>query len=297
MNTFQRFETFKTLLLPVLFCRKLIMSVRAEAQQDRELLANIQDEGLRHYLEKLSEKVDQNHSDTNKRLDELFKLYDDINERLRAQERYSSKDSLIINNPPFDPRDEKNLLKNILEFITGTLKVRDVDRYSFKAYHLLPRPYLPDNLMLPIIIKFVYFNDKDRVFAARKLLKKVKNTINGKNIYINERLPSFDNQLQKDAEALNYITTTRNCIVSVLCEKADGTKLFIPIKSAEDLKALRNPVERPANLYGSAPETAAKRKCSVIKNDEEKMMMIFASMSPEQKKVFLEKAKADNENN
>ena len=75
------------------------MSVRAEAQQDRELLANIQDEGLRHYLEKLSEKVDQNHSDTNKRLDELFKLYDDINERLRAQERYSSKDSLIINNP------------------------------------------------------------------------------------------------------------------------------------------------------------------------------------------------------
>ena len=46
----------------------------------------------------------------------LEKMQFDMNERLRAQERYTSKDCLIICNPPFDPRDSKNVLKNTLRF-------------------------------------------------------------------------------------------------------------------------------------------------------------------------------------
>ena len=47
----------------------------------------------------------------------------DMNERLRAQERYTSKDCLNICNPPFDPRDSKNVLKNTLRFFSDFLNI------------------------------------------------------------------------------------------------------------------------------------------------------------------------------
>ena len=39
-----------------------------------------------------------------------------MNDRLRAQERYTSKDCVIICNPPFDSKDQRNVLKNTLFF-------------------------------------------------------------------------------------------------------------------------------------------------------------------------------------
>ena len=46
----------------------------------------------------------------------------DMNEGVRAQERYTSKDCLIICNPPVDSRDSKNVLKNTFRFISDFLK-------------------------------------------------------------------------------------------------------------------------------------------------------------------------------
>ena len=37
-----------------------------------------------------------------------------------------------------------------------------------KAYHILPRASMPANLKESVIIKFVYFYDKDAIYATSK---------------------------------------------------------------------------------------------------------------------------------
>ena len=50
------------------------------------------------------------------KIQELEKKQQEMNNRLRAQERYTSKDCVIICNPPFDSKDQRNVLKNTLIF-------------------------------------------------------------------------------------------------------------------------------------------------------------------------------------
>ena len=60
-----------------------------------------------------------------------------INERLRAQERYSRKDSVLIVNPPFNARTSKNVTYDTLKFFDDFLGVKlTVD--SIKACHIMP---------------------------------------------------------------------------------------------------------------------------------------------------------------
>ena len=44
------------------------------------------------------------------------------NDRLKATERYISKNCLVIKNPPFDPRDQQKLLDRLLDFFKNFLK-------------------------------------------------------------------------------------------------------------------------------------------------------------------------------
>ena len=48
-----------------------------------------------------------------KSFDELFKTVVGLVERLRAQPRYTSKDCVIICNPSFDAKKERNLFKKL----------------------------------------------------------------------------------------------------------------------------------------------------------------------------------------
>ena len=45
--------------------------------------------------------------DLHLRIQELEKNQPDMQEQLRAQERYSKKDSIIVVNPPYDARNKK----------------------------------------------------------------------------------------------------------------------------------------------------------------------------------------------
>ena len=75
--------------------------------------------------------------DQESKIKNLEKMQFDMNERLRAQERYTSKDCLITCNPPFDPRDSKNVLKNTLRFFSDFLKI-NLTENRIKACHILP---------------------------------------------------------------------------------------------------------------------------------------------------------------
>ena len=57
-----------------------------------------------------------------------------INKRLRAQERYSRKDSVLIVNPPFNAHTSKNVTYDTLKFFDDFLGVKlTVD--SIRAYN------------------------------------------------------------------------------------------------------------------------------------------------------------------
>ena len=87
-----------------------------ETNNKDKALASIQDEGLRMFLMELDQRVGENQQATRNQLQEIFSMLGEINDRLRATERYISKDYLVIKNPPFDPRDQQKLLDNLLDF-------------------------------------------------------------------------------------------------------------------------------------------------------------------------------------
>ena len=157
-----------------------------------EIINAVEDKNTRDAIKELAIRFKEK-SELDKRFAKLENRTRDKNERLREQERYSSKDSVIIKNPPFDARDLTNLFVKIQKFFKEFLKV-DVYESELKSYHILPsRSELPDNLMPPVIIKLIKFAQRDLVYKQRKLLRAdaknnfyPKNHLNGKFIYINE---------------------------------------------------------------------------------------------------------------
>ena len=251
------------------------------------LLESITVEKTRRAMKEMMQLMIENQAKTDKRFVELSDFCKELDQRLREQERYSSKDSIIINNPPDNPRDDEKLISNTINFFKTFLNI-ELDGASFKACHLLPgKKQLPYGLMPAVIVKFVYFAEKNQVYSQRKLLKEKKNPLNGKNIYINERLPPIESMLKSWADHRNYVTTTRNCTVSVLCDDGKGAKKFVSVSCEKDIESLENPVKR--NTAADIPRRSNnpfKRNFIDIQDNGEKLAKAYASLSPEQKKAF-----------
>ena len=58
-------------------------------------------------------------------------------------------------------------------------------------------------------IKFVYFDEKNRVFGARRKLKTAKNSLNKKPMFLKERLPKYEAELRAEANTQGFITSTK----------------------------------------------------------------------------------------
>ena len=111
--------------------------------------------------------------ETNK--NQELKKQQEMNDRLRAQERYTSKDCAIICNPPFDSEDQRNVLKNTLIFFDKYLGIK-LREDRIKACHILlgtGSHVCPDSVKC----KFVYFDEKYRVFGAKRENEKVEEPI------------------------------------------------------------------------------------------------------------------------
>ena len=65
---------------------------------------------------------------------------------------------------------------------------------------------------VPIILKFVFFSDKDKIFE-RKLMLSGQMAVHGKKFFINERLSKSDMEKERKRDSTNPITTTHNCQV------------------------------------------------------------------------------------
>ena len=110
-------------------------------------------EESRKALQKMAVIFKEKSIEDDARYAHLQNLVADNNERIHQQEKYSSKDSLIIKNTPFDARkmgteelfeNNKNFCKNFLNY--------DIVESNLKAYHVLPtKRVLLGNLMPPVI--------------------------------------------------------------------------------------------------------------------------------------------------
>ena len=53
--------------------------------------------------------------------------------------------------------------------------------------------------------------------------------VQGKSLFINERLPKSDMEIKRKCDNMNLVTTTHNCQVKVFCQRPNGS--FFPQSS------------------------------------------------------------------
>ena len=95
---------------------------------------------------------------------------------IRRPEKLFSKDSLIINNAPFDTRDERKLLDNIPDFQNITLNFLKHIHLDARLTTFSPIPVS----WQPVGTKghvLVHFQHKDTIWAVRRQLEILKNSL------------------------------------------------------------------------------------------------------------------------
>ena len=199
----------------------------------------------------------------------------DLELRVSEQERFSSKDCVIVQNAPVTA--EGDLWAQMAGFFTQYLGYR-CNPEAFKACH--PLGSFRRDSQKTVIVKFIYFHDKNEIFSRRALLAHKPNNFNNMPIYINERLPKHDAEIRRYAESLGIVTTTRNCQVRIFHRAEDGTSQSFPVNSVSG-------VDQWA-------ETAVKRNS---KNRNTKPVSLQSTKNLEQALKRIREKSADIENN
>ena len=171
-------------------------------------------------------------SENNKKSQEIITLKNELctlEQRITLQERYSSKDCLIFENVPWDGKEFSptfitRFLSEYMNFLFNPEK--------FKACHVLGRGQ--KNTPPAIIVKFVYFHEKNEIYSRKKMLWGVINKMNGRQMFIKERLPPKDKELQVYANDRNLVTRTQNCQVQLLIEN-NGIRKSIDVNSPKTI--------------------------------------------------------------
>ena len=99
------------------------------------LLESIPVDETRRSMTELLLMMMENQEKTDKRIMALSDFCKQLNQRLRKPEQFLSKDSIIINNAPYDPQDGE-LISNTLNFFKTNLN-SELKRAEYKASHPL----------------------------------------------------------------------------------------------------------------------------------------------------------------
>ena len=152
------------------------MECDVNLEVDKELPSGIDDvpcEESRKALRKMAVIFNEKSIEDDARYAHFQNFFADINERFHEQKRYSSKDSHIIKKTPFDARKmgTEELFENNKKFSKNFLNYHIVES-NLKAYHVIPtKRVLPGNLMPLVVLNFVQFYVKDKIYKLRRLLE------------------------------------------------------------------------------------------------------------------------------
>ena len=97
--------------------------------------------------------------------DEIERLksnQENLNKRLRAQERYTRKDSILVVNPPFDARVVNDVTRETLKFFEQFLKIT-IAYDSIKACHIISGNPM-GNSVPHVNCKYIYFDQKKELW-------------------------------------------------------------------------------------------------------------------------------------
>ena len=77
-----------------------------------------------------------------------------------------------------------------------------------------------------------------------------------------------------------------------MCRNNSGNNVYVKVKNVSDVDNLRNPVVRnvgKSESFSNNKKNPFKRPHSSIMTDNDKVMRLYASMSPDQKRLMGEK--------
>ena len=121
----------------------------------------LSDSEMNELVLKLSGKIEQREGKVTRQESHIVTLTNeptDLKERVSAQEKLTSKNCVIFYNFPIDATSDdldKDMCRAIKHHFNYELSTGDL-----KACHPLRRPQITD-LSVPIIMKFIYFRDKN----------------------------------------------------------------------------------------------------------------------------------------
>ena len=166
----------------------------------------LSDSEMKQLILKLSGKTEQLQTKVTRQESQIVSLTNeltDFKERVLAQETYTSKDRIIFYNFPIDATSDDldiDMCRAIKHHFNYELSPGDL-----KACHPLRKPQ-NTGLSVRMIIKFIYFQDKNEIYARRKMLAGFQ--FKGKNLFITERLPAAVLEVKKACEEENLFTTS-----------------------------------------------------------------------------------------
>ena len=191
---------------------------------------------IQHLLKKLEEKDDQIRLLTNRVVD--------LEQRVNECEKYSSKDSIIFDNLPLR-NDNTPLSHQVCDFLQKYLNFTTHPQ-NFKACHVLGK-WKDTNSPPGVIIKFLYYGEKNEIFGRKSWLAGIRNPLNGRPIFMKERLPPLQREIKKEADQLGLITTTMNCDVKVFKKSDDNKFMPIVVNSLKAVHDIKNTAVKRAN--------------------------------------------------
>ena len=198
----------------------------------KQEIEHLEDNGVKDILHKFLSKL----ITKDEIILQLQNRVTEVESRVLETEKYSSKDCLIIENMP-EVDGNLPLATKVCAFFDLYLNWKS-DETNFKACHYLSSPKI-GRKPPAIIVKFVYFGEKQEVCGRKSWLAQKKNAKNGLPIFIKERLPKLQNELKTYAEQESLITTTQKCNVKVFQTNAEGQFRSVVVnskKAIDDIK-------------------------------------------------------------
>ena len=196
-------------------------------------------------------------------------------QRVMASENIEESVKTLMQHLVTENERKGERIKQLESQMTGvTIKVNELERYEskdLKACHPLGKgtsSYPPK-----IVAKFIYNDQKDRVWARKRLLRSYQNPSNLKPVFITERLTKYDVELKQAAEQHNLFVSTYNS-QPLLYVVQDGKRVSQVINSTQDILELKDVAEksRKAPKPPSAHTPIQNRHPATATNDIETPM-------------------------
>ena len=214
--------------------------------------------------------------------EEIAKLKEDVSylsKKINEQERYNSKNCLIITNLPLVSGD--SYFKDVVTFLRDYLGIM-INETDLQACHTLGSMTNRNNPP-NVIVRFLHFFTKGRVWARKYQLKGKTNPLNGTPIYLRERLTKVDSELMDYARGLGFVTTSLNSDPQITVKFNGGKKAhtIVDYKDDDELYA-----------HGKAITKRVKR----VYNRQPDLNNVKVSVQPKQTSTVIEFGHAQNDN-